>query len=102
MADATIATRRLRRLAEELAESGLQIEGSEALRAMAVEEIDQALRPRVHEQRVPSTGTILAPRSQPETWSSGAELDITRGIVDQSLPYARRFADGLSSWLVRR
>jgi hypothetical protein len=102
MADDTIVTRRLRRLAEELAESGLQIQGSEALREMVVEEIDQALRPRVHEQRVPSTGTILAPQSDPETWSSGAQLDITRGTVDQSLAYARRFADGLSSWLVRR
>jgi hypothetical protein len=102
MADAATATRRLRRLAEELAESGLQLYGSEDLRQMLLEEIDQALRPRVHERRVPSTGTILDPRSDPETWSAGAQLDITRGTVDQSLPYARRFADGLSSWLVRR
>ena len=102
MADAATATGRLRRLAEELAESGLQLYGSEDLRQMLLEEIDQALRPRVHERRVPSTGTILDPRSDPETWSAGAQLDITRGTVDQSLPYARRFADGLSGWLVRR
>ena len=30
------------------------------------------------------------------------QLEITRGPVDQPLSAARRFADGLSSWLVRR
>jgi hypothetical protein len=45
---------------------------------------------------------VLAPRSDPSTWASAADLDITRGPVDQPLIDARRFADGLSSWLVRR
>ncbi len=41
--------------------------------------------------------------SDPATWASGAQLDITRGLVDQQpLAAARRFADGLSSWLLRR
>lgn len=97
------AAGRFRRLAEELDESGLRVEGSEAFREMLVQEIDAALRPPVHERRVASTGTVLDPLSDPDTWSSGADLGITRGSVDsQPLSAARRFADGLSSWLLRR
>jgi hypothetical protein len=94
---------RQRRLAEELEESGLVIEGGEAFRALLLEEIDHALRPEVHERRVMSSGTILEPTSDPATWESGTQLAITRGPADQQpLPAARRFADGLSSWLLRR
>jgi hypothetical protein len=94
---------RLRRLAEELEESGLRLQGSEAFRDMLVQEIDHALRPVVHERRAPSGGTILEPMSDPATWAPGAQLDITRGPVDQQpLSDARRFADGFSSWLLRR
>ncbi len=100
MSDA--AARRLQRLAEELHESGLPADGADAFREMLVQEIDTALRPAVHERRVVSSGTIVEPRSDPSTWSSGAQLEITRGPVDQPLPDARRFADGLSSWILRR
>jgi DNA integrity scanning protein DisA with diadenylate cyclase activity len=96
-------TRRLRRLAEELEESGLRADGSEDFRAMLLEEVDRALRPAVHERRVASSGTILEPRSDPGTWASGTQLEFTRGPVgEQSLPTIRPFTDGLSSWLVRR
>ena len=57
----------------------------------------------MHERRVSSSGAILEPRSDPATWASGAQLDITRGAVGgQPLQAIRRFTDGLSSWLVRR
>jgi hypothetical protein len=95
------AARRLRRLAEELEESGLALDGDAAFRELLVHEIDHALRPAVHERRVASNGTILEPLSDPSTWASGAQLDFTRGPVDQPLADARRFADGLSSWLLR-
>ena len=66
-------------------------------------EIDHALHPAVHERRVPSSGTFLDPRSDPASWPSGSQLDIIRGPVgEQPLESARWFADGLSSWLVRR
>ncbi len=95
--------RRLRRLAEELEESGLPPDASEAFGQMLLEEIDAALRPVVHERRVPSGGTVLDPRSDPARWSAGAQLDISRApVVEQPLSAARRFADGLSSWLLRR
>jgi hypothetical protein len=97
-----VAPGRLRRLAEELDESGVRLEGSEASRELLLREIDHALRPPVHERRVASSGAILEPRSDPARWESGAQLEITRGPVDQPLADARRFADGLSSWLLRR
>jgi hypothetical protein len=93
---------RLRRLAEELAEAGLPLEGPDAWRALVLEEVDRALRPRVHEGRVASSGTVVEPQSDPSTWSAGAQLAISHGRFDLPLEDARLFADGLSSWLVRR
>jgi DisA bacterial checkpoint controller nucleotide-binding len=95
---------RLRRLAEELEESGLRVDGTEAFCEMLLEEIDLALRPPRHERRVASVGTILDPTSDPATWTSGTQLDdITRKPIGRRpLPAARRFTDGLSSWLLRR
>jgi DNA integrity scanning protein DisA with diadenylate cyclase activity len=96
------ASGRLRRLAEELEESGLVVDSS-AVGQILLEEIDQALRPPVHERRVVSGGTIVEPASDPSLWASGTQLVITSGeLGDQPLPDARRFADGLSSWLLRR
>jgi hypothetical protein len=93
----------LRRLAEELEESGLQVQGTGLLGAMMVEEIDHALRPAVHERRVPSGGSILEPLADPGTWASGTQLAITRLPLDQQpLLAARRYADGMSTWLLRR
>lgn len=94
---------RLRRLAEELEESGLPLEGTAAFQEMLLEEIDLVLRPTVHERRAVSGGTILEPTSVPATWASGTELDITHApLGEQPLEAARRFADGISSWLLRR
>jgi hypothetical protein len=97
------SARRLRRLAEELEECGLPTEGSEAFRAVLLAEIDHALRPRVHEGRIASLGTVLEPTSDPATWSAGTGLRIMQGPIDrQPLAAARFFADGISSWLLRR
>lgn len=96
-------TRRLQRLAEELEESGLPAEGSEAFRSMLVEEVDHALRPTVHERRAASSGTILEPKSDPLTWAAGTDLQISRAPLHQpTLAASRRFINGLSSWLLRR
>jgi Probable sensor domain DACNK len=94
---------RLWRLAEELEEIGLPKDGSEPFHEMLLEEIDFVLRPTVHEGRIVSSGTILEPAAEPDQWSTGTQLDIARApVVHQPLGAARRFADGLSSWLVRR
>ncbi|HEY2330407.1 MAG TPA: diadenylate cyclase [Acidimicrobiales bacterium] len=99
---AELGSRRLRRLAEDLEESGLDLAVPAALRKMLLEEIDHALRPAVHERRFASGGTIIEPKSDPGAWADGTQLEITyAGLGEQPLPAARRYADGLSSWLVR-
>lgn len=95
--------RRLRRLAEELEEIGLPALAPPALSDLLIEEVDQALRPVVHERRVPSSGTFVEPTSSPATWAELTQLEIVRKpITGRPLAELRRFADGLSSWLVRR
>ena len=97
------ARRRLVRLAEELEESGLPMPNSGPARTLLLEEVDKALRPQVHERRVASSGTILDPASDSDEWSEGTRLDINWLPTDgNSADASRRFADGLSSWLLRR
>ena len=99
---------RLRRLGEELAEAGLVLDdlgGQETRpgRRLLLEEVDHALRPPVFERRVPSHGAILEPTADPAGWEAATELEILLVPVgDHPTKAARRFADGLSSWLVRR
>jgi DNA integrity scanning protein DisA with diadenylate cyclase activity len=95
--------RRLKRLAEELEESGLPLDPGGSFRSVLLQEVDHALRPAVHERRIPSSGTILDPKTDPEGWGRGTELGITRAsVVRQTVDLSRRFVDGLSSWLLRR
>src|SRR3954449_3044101 len=94
---------RLRRLEEELAEAGFEPGGSATWREMLLVELDYALRPSVHERRVPSVGTIIEPTSETTAWEDGTLLNISRGSLrDYPIEGARRFADGMSSFLVRR
>jgi hypothetical protein len=95
--------RRLQRLGEELEESGLPLMADPLLRSMLVEEVDQALRPPVHERRAASSGTILEPAADQARWATATHLTITLLPVKQRpIASLRRLADGLSSWLVRR
>lgn len=95
--------RRLARLVEELAESGLEFDPTRPGDALAVEEIDYALRPKVHERRVPSYGAIIDPATAPATWGAATALDIERRpVTDRSVRSSRAYADGVSSWLIRR
>jgi hypothetical protein len=94
---------RRRRLAEELEETGMRLGENPVFRDVLLDEIDHALRPVVHERRTASGGTIVEPLSDPATWGPGTLLDITRTSVgEQPLSAVRRFADGLSSWVLRR
>ena len=95
--------RRLARLAEELGEIGLVLDGAAPWHPIAVAEIDYALRPRVHERRIPSYGAIIEPTTDPETWRRATTLGIDlRAVWDRPTAAARPFADGVSSWLLRR
>jgi DisA bacterial checkpoint controller nucleotide-binding len=95
---------RLRRLLEELdEEGGLVLDPGDPVHRLVLEEIDRALRPHVHERRVASSGVLVAPTSDPNGWSEGTQLEITRGpLARLAIDEMRRFADGLSSWVVRR
>ena len=92
---------RLRRLAEELVEEGMGFLFN-GQPAMLLEELDYALRPPVHERRVPSYGAILGPSVPPESWTMETELRADRlPTVSFGDAQVRRFADGISSWAVR-
>jgi hypothetical protein len=92
---------RLRRLREELAEVGLDLDGSGPWHSLAIVEIDYALRPSVHERRVPSYGAILCPSVDHAAWEERTELRVAlRPVGDTDVAAARRYADGQSSWLV--
>jgi hypothetical protein len=94
---------RLRRLAEELAEAGLAIDLASDWGEIVLTEVDYALRPHVHERRVPSVGTIVEPAAPPERWAVGTQLLVTRRPIEaMPLSGSRLFADGLVSWLIRR
>lgn len=94
---------RLRRLAEELSESGFAVDLASEWGSMVLAEVDYALRPNVHERRVPSVGTIIDPTTAPEIWEAGTQLTVMRRPIG-AMPVSgsRLFADGLSSWLIRR
>ncbi len=93
----------MRRLAEELGEAGLPLDLDTPLGELTIGEIDYALRPRVHERRVPSVGSIIEPTTEPHTWEMDTQLRVTRRpIVAMPSTGTRLFADGLSSWLIRR
>lgn len=93
----------LRRLVEEMAEAGLTLDGSEVWHEVAVAELDYALRPTVHERRVPSFGALVDPTTDPGSWTSATDLHIDRRLTgDTPVAIARRYADGIVSWLLRR
>lgn len=93
---------RLRRLVEELEEEGMGFLVDGPHPVALLEELDYALRPPVHERRIPSYGAILDPSATPESWTRVTELRAdrlpTHAFGDAQV---RRFADGISSWAVR-
>lgn len=94
---------RLRRLAEELAEEGFAFEGVDQWWSVLLGELDYALHPHVHERRIPSFGAIIEPTTDMSTWGQPTGLEITsRPLVGRPLASSRRYADGMSSWLLRR
>lgn len=92
----------MRRLVEELEEAGLSLDGSRPWHGIAVEELAYALRPKVHERRIPSFGAFVGPTVSQWAWEEATALTIERRpIGDRTTDAARRFADGVSSWLIR-
>ncbi len=92
----------MRRLGDELAEEGVGFVLPAGLDDPLLEELDYALRPPVHEQRVPSYGAIVGPTVDVDDWHVSTQLSVSRR---QTSSYGdgqvRRFADGFSAWAVR-
>jgi len=94
--------RRLVRLVDELDDAGFTFTGPSSLTQTILTEIDYAVRPRIHERRVPTYGAIIAPAGDRTDWQVSTQLTITaRPFPRNGLAGARLFADGLSSWVVR-
>ena len=101
-ADPERVSRRVERLTAELADEGFGFVGSDPWRSMVLDELDYALHPMVHERRVPSYGAMVEPTIDGSEWETSTELNMTRRPISRvALHHARRFADGMSSWLIR-
>ena len=93
---------RLRRLAEELDEAGLPLHPDVAGDDLLLGEVDYALRPTMHERRVASFGSMVAPTVATDRWSDGTHLQaLVRPVGTFPVNDARRFSDGSASWLTR-
>ena len=95
---------RLQRLAEELSEEGLPALDGAPDPVVGLVELAYALRPHAHEGRVPSYGVLLAPGpirtlgGTPSAFNESVELIPTH---DLDIKFARRFADGVTSFAIR-
>ncbi len=89
-----------RRLAEELAEDGIELDGDAAMRDLLLVELEYARRIPTFEGRRPLYGSFSMP--------PGTEIERAAGLADLvSLdglpqPMARTFADGRSAFVVHR
>jgi DNA integrity scanning protein DisA with diadenylate cyclase activity len=93
--------RRRERIAEDLRDLGVPLDGDKMGRVI-LEEVDEVLHPAPHERMVPTTGTVVAPSTDPTTWDRLTGLRIvTVSASGHSIPAARRYADGQSTWLLR-
>jgi hypothetical protein len=93
---------RLRRLQEEIAEELPMVAAHLDSSPAVYEELAYALHPPIHEGRVATYGVVVAPDTDPEEWTEGTGLRVHYRMA-RSLSNAatRRFADGISSWVLR-
>lgn len=89
----------LRRLADELDEAGIDLGRHHDL---VLEELACVRHPFVHERRVVTYGAFIAPTTDPAGWDAATTLAFDRRpVVLGGLDVARRFADGVSTWVER-
>ncbi len=94
---------RLQRLADELRDEGIPALEGAPHRVAALVELAYALRPQDHEGRVPSYGALLLPSADDgsvEVHAPDAAVDLI-DVRDLDVQFARRFADGVTSFAVR-
>ncbi len=93
---------RLRRLAEELTDEGISVLDALSDPVAALVELAYALRPQRFEGRVPTYGVLLPPNGSvvEQHTADGTAIDLIPA-ADLDLQFARRFADGVTSFAVR-
>ena len=94
---------RLRRLADELAEEGVPALVGAPDPIGALVELAYALRPQLHEGRVPTYGVLIPPSSlllADSRLPASDSVELIR-VGDLDVQFARRFADGVTSFAVR-
>ncbi|MFP5489497.1 MAG: diadenylate cyclase [Acidimicrobiia bacterium] len=91
---------RLQRLADELADEGLPAFDGVADPVAALVELAYALRPQRFEGRVPTYGALLPPSVDVLVEPFGEPADLVP-VADVDVQFARRFADGVTSFAVR-
>ena len=96
------ASGRLRRLVEEVEEEIPALAGRFDHTPAVWEELSYALRPPIHEGRIATYGATVGSLVEPEIWTATVGLSVHYRMA-RSLSHAatRRFADGISSWVLR-
>lgn len=101
--DLPVLPGRLQRLNDELAEEAMPVFDGAPDPVAALVELAYALRPRLHEGRVPVYGVLIPPT--PSALIDLVDLTNTSlrlvSVADLDSKFARRFADGVSSFAVR-
>jgi hypothetical protein len=93
---------RVRRLEEELDELDPTVLSAVADQRSLLEELVYAVRPQVHERRVPSYGAIVHPALKSARWFDKTRITVAhRRVEDLADAAVRRFADGITSFTVR-
>ncbi len=96
----TDLTRPEKRLLSEMADDGVTIDADAALWPLLLDELGYARRPPQFERRTPLYGSMIVPEDR--SLIAAGELVELVPLDGLALDHARRFADGRSTYLVRR
>lgn len=102
-ADLPVLPGRLQRLADELADEGVPALDAAPDPVGALVELAYALRPQLHEGRVPTYGVLVPPVTPvfDREHRIGADTIDLIDVARLDVQFARRFADGVTSFAVR-
>lgn len=93
---------RVRRLREELDELDPSLLETFEDPAAFLEELSYAIRPPMHERRIPSFGAIVEPATTSVNWEKKTSSRVAhRNVEDLDDGVVRRFADGITSFVIR-
>lgn len=102
MTDLPLLESRLARLAAELEEEGVPVLADVHEPTAVLEELAYAMRPQVHERRVPTYGAIVLPAGTANRWAEATAVGVRLMPADElDAGFARQFADGMSTFVLR-